>query len=779
MTATIKPHQPTHRAPEPLPVAPPIAIPTDGLGYRLKRRLLGKPLHTEQLEHERLGNPTALAVFASDNLSSSAYATEEILRVLIPIVGVAAFSLVVPISVAMIVVLAFLVLSYRETIKAYPTAGGAYMVTRDNFGIMPAQIAGVSLLTDYVLTVSVSVAAGTAALTSAFPSLVHWKVSISVVFIIIIAYGNLRGVKESGRIFAVPTYFFIANMAVLLGLGMVRFFGGGLPEGPQHAEGLMDFGTPGGGLLMGASLYAVMHAFASGGAAVTGVEAISNGVPAFRKPEWLNARKTLVIMASLLGVMFLGLSIMAAHMHVAPFEEGSPTVISEIGNLTYGDSVIGRVLYFSLQAGTMLILVLAANTSFADFPRLASFHAGDNFMPRQLTKRGHRLVFSNGIIFLSVFAILLVIATGARVERLIPLYAIGVFTSFTLSQAGMAKHHLTRKEPGWRRGLFVNGTGALLSLLVDVIIAITKFTHGAWVIVVLVPVMVFFLARLNRHYEEEDEVLARDVPAAVTTPILRRHVVLVFVDRLDVAAARAIQYARTLNPSDLRAVHFAIDPLHAEVLATEWREHGLAQVPLELVDCPDRRITSAAVATVARDLSDGETEVSVLLPQRKFRGIWGRLLHDRTADAIVRDVSALPHANVTSVPFHFDSKAIARNVPRTGPRRAADRPTSEASAYRAIEGRSFIADVSWRNRVTVEGRVTVIRVRPLADIPTLELVVTDETGALSVVFHGRRAIAGIELGTVLRVEGTAVDHHGRLAILNPAYTLVATSAGRH
>lgn len=362
--------------PQPPPPGPPVDLPPDSLGYRLKRKLLGLPLHTEQLAHERLGKPTALAVFASDNLSSSAYATEEILRVLVPAVGLAAFSLVVPITVAMLGVLALLILSYRETIKAYPTAGGAYMVTRDNFGLLPAQVAGVALLTDYVLTVSVSVAAGTAALASAFSALVPCTVPISVAFIALIAYGNLRGVRESGRLFAAPTYFFIANMVVLL-VGLWRMATGGLPEA-EAAEGMLAFGRAGDGILLGASLFIVLHALASGGAAVTGVEAISNGVPAFRPPEWRNARTTLVIMGSTLGAMFFGLSVLAGHMHVAPFEEGTPTVISQIGGLVYGDSPLGHALYYALQAGTMLILVLAANTSFADFPRLASFHAGDN-----------------------------------------------------------------------------------------------------------------------------------------------------------------------------------------------------------------------------------------------------------------------------------------------------------------------------------------------------------------------------------------------------------------
>jgi amino acid transporter len=775
------------RAPEPIPAVPPVELPPDSLGYRLKRKLLGPPLDTDQLVHERLGKPTALAVFASDNLSSSAYATEEILRVLVPAVGLAAFALVVPITVAMLVVLGFLILSYRETIKAYPTAGGAYMVTRDNFGLLPAQVAGVALLTDYVLTVSVSVAAGTAALTSAFGALSAWAVPISVAFIVLIAYGNLRGVKESGKIFAVPTYFFILNMVVLLGLGLVRLFFGRLPVESAHRAGLLHFGGAGSGLLMGASLYVVLHAFASGGAAVTGVEAISNGVPAFRAPEWRNARTTLVIMGSSLGAMFLGLSVLAAHMHVAPYETGTPTVISQVGRLIYGGGAGGQFLYYGLQAGTMLILVLAANTSFADFPRLASFHAGDNFMPRQLTNRGHRLVFSNGILFLALSAIVLVIATGAKVDRLIPLYAIGVFTSFTLSQAGMAKHHLTHREPHWRRGLFVNGMGAVLSLVVDVIIAWTKFTHGAWVIVGLVPIMVVFLVRLARQYETEAGQLECDVPEAVSAPVLRRHVVVVFVDRLDGAAARAIQYARTLHPDELRAVHFVVDPVRAEELGRAWRHFGMAGIGLELVACPDRRLTRTAVKTVATALAGGETEVSVLLPDRKYGGLWHRILHDQTAEGIAREVSRLSHANVTTVPFHLEPRrsVIPRHGHAASPRipvamtvslTVAGPASAAASGNGVGDGAAAaavrIGSVRWRKRVRVAGQVRALRIQPRAGVATLECVLFDETGGLSVVFLGRRQVAGVEIGTRMLVEGVVGDFHGRLAILNPVYQLL-------
>jgi hypothetical protein len=365
--------------------------------------------------------------------------------------------------------------------------------------------------------------------------------------------------------------------------------------------------------------------------------------------------------------MFFGLSWLDAHLHVNAYTKGTPTVISQIGKVVFGTSPVGHALYFALQAGTLLILVLAANTSFADFPRLASFHAGDNFMPRQLTKRGHRLVFSNGIIALAAASIVLVVITEAKVDRLIPLYAIGVFTSFTLSQAGMAKHHIKLKEEGWRRGLFINATGAVLSLVVDIIIAITKFKPkgailGAWVIILLVPIMVFGLTRLNKQYEAEAEELEGDAKAAAEAPILRRHVVLVLVDRLDRSTARAMQYARSLTPDDLRAVHVAYDLDHAEALAAEWRRLGLSRFPLELVDCPDRRITRAVLEVVAEAL-DGQTEVTVLVPRREYRRFWHRLLHDRTGDAIARAVSQLPHANVTFVPYHLGEDSSEVSVP--------------------------------------------------------------------------------------------------------------------
>jgi amino acid transporter len=788
MTAqTVDPVDPVVTTPaEPATLAvPAAALPPDSRVYRLKRKLLGKPLHSDEMEHQRLGKPTALAVFASDNLSSSAYATEEILHVLIPLIGVAAFSLVVPVTVAMLVVLGFLILSYRETIKEYPSAGGAYLVTRDNFGIVPAQVAGASLLTDYILTVAVSASAGTAALVSAFGGLAPARVPIAVFFIALIAYGNLRGVKESGKIFAVPTYFFILNMGFLLGIGTWKYFTGDLPSFGHEVVGNVPWGNTTGGLFYGAGIYGVLHAFASGGAAVTGVEAISNGVPAFKKPEWRNARQTLVVMGMGLGIMFLGLSALAAHIKVAPFESGTPTVIAQVGEAVYGHGAIGQVLFYSLQAGTMLILVMAANTGFADFPRLASFQAGDSFLPRQMTKRGHRLVYSNGVLVLGGAAAALTIATGAVVTQLIPLYAIGVFTGFTLSQSGMTRHHLRLKEAGWRKGLMINGVGAILSAIVAVIIAVTKFADGAWVILVLLPILVMVLLRLNKQYVREAERLEFNVASAVTAPILRRHVVLVFVDRLDLAAARAIQYARTLTPDELRVAHFAIDDEVARTLANAWSELGLERVPLEIVACPDRRLARAAVETVAHELAGGSTEVSVLLPNRKYKGLWHRLLHDKTSDAIEAEVSRLPHANVTSVPFHFDSiddepiplDVFARaangddrpawsNVPAPGA------PMGSSTLPAPVPGTVPIADVAHRSHVRVAGRVHSVRVAPQHDAPTLELVLVDGSGSISLVFLGRRHLAGVEVGAILAAEGTAGVHRARLALLNPTYEIV-------
>ena len=634
----------------PLPPTPKVDIP-ETRGFRFKSKVLGKALDNDQLAHERLGKPTALAVFASDALSSTAYASEEILRTLLlgaGAIGVLAFSLLVPITLALVAVLVILIFSYRQTIKAYPSAGGAYIVTKDNLGLIPAQVAGVALLTDYILTVAVSVSAGVAALYSAFHAVYPYRVPIALAFIAIICVGNLRGVKESGKIFAVPTYLFIFAMFAMILTGIYKAtLGGGLtyviPTDPIAVDAMKATGA--------ASIMLVLHAFASGGAAMTGVEAISNGVPAFKAPEATHARDTLVVMGLLLGTMFIGISWLAATMRIVPSE--STTVIAQAANAVFGSGPIGHALFLFTQAATMLILVLAANTSFADFPRLASFHADDAFMPKQLTKRGHRLVFSNGIIALAIAGAIPVIVFQADVTHLIPLYAIGVFTSFTLSQAGMARRHIRIKEQGWRLGLFVNGLGAVTTGVVTVVIAFFKFTGGAWFIMILVPVMVVLLVRLNHAYESEKEELETEAAKAASAPILRYHSVIVLVEKLDQSSARAIQYARTLTPDDLKAVHFATDEHKAGELADEWTRLGLSRLPLEIVECSDRRITRGVLEVVAEAASDGCTEVSVLIPRREYSRFWHRFLHDHTADAIAKTLTDVPHANVTFVPYHL------------------------------------------------------------------------------------------------------------------------------
>ena len=754
-------------------------------GYRLKTKLLGQPLYSERLEHETLGRPTALAVFASDNLSSSAYATEEILRVLVPVVGLAAFSLVTPITIALLVVLGFLILSYRQTIKAYPSAGGAYIVTRDNFGLLPAQVAGVALLTDYVLTVAVSVAAGSDALASAIPAVAPVKHWLAIFFVVLIAFGNLRGTKESGRLFAVPTYFFVANMAVVLTVGFSRLVFTGLPVGRTNLEGMEPMGShAGGGFLLGATVFLVLKAFGSGGAAVTGVEAISNGVPAFRPPAWKNARSTLVVMGALLGVMFLGLSVLAARTHAMPYDGGTPTVISQVGKFVYGDSAAGHVGFYMLQAGTMLILVLAANTSFADFPRLASFHAGDNFMPRQFMVRGHRLVFSNGIVFLAIAAIVTLLGTGGEVSRLIPLYAIGVFTSFTLSQAGMTRHHFRIKDRGWKTGAWINGIGAVLSLLVLAIVAAVKFTEGAWVIILMVPIMVWGLVRLNKAYEAETHELKEDTKTAAQAPVMRNHTVLVLVDELDAAAARAVQYARTLGGDDLRAVHFDLDAWKTDRLIDDWQKLGLSKFPLDIIECPDRRVPRAALELAHELTVDRRTEVSVLIPRREYTKRWHRMLHDHSSSPIAAALADISHCNVTFVPYVVGSRSANEadhdESPPSGLNGNGNGHVGARSQHidsGSLPGdRTRINELSTRERASVAGRVRSVRVQPWSGTPSLELTLADETGSITVVFFGRRALGGVRTGTVMSVNGVAGRHHGVTAILNPEYAIISTPA---
>ncbi len=623
------------------------AVPVEPqIGYAVKRLLLGRPLATARLEHERLGKPTALAVFSSDNLSSVAYATEEILRVLIPAVGIAAFSLVLPISAVIVLIEGILIFSYRQTIKAYPSAGGAYIVTKDNLGLLPAQLAGVALLVDYVLTVSVSTAAGVQAISSVVPLSVLTRIVLSLLFVWIIAYGNLLGVRESGRIFAAPTYLFILSLFLTCAVGLFRVLTGHLAPFSTGVE------VHHGGLGLGAgavALFIVLRAFASGGAAVTGVEAISNGVPAFRKPEWRNAQTTLMYMGAILGTSFLVVSYLAHSLHVIPVADESKSVLAQIGQAVYGSSVLGHAAYLVLQLSTTLILILAANTSFADFPRLASFHAGDSFMPRQLTKRGHKLVFSNGIIALAGAASLVILIFRASVTNMIPLYALGVFTSFTLSQSGMARRHLRLREPGWKRGLVINGAGAVSTAVVAVIIAIVKFSKGAWLVMVFVPIMVFLLVRVNKIYEAEEKDLLEGAPSTPRPPA-RRHVAVLLVEQLDEKTLHALQYALTIQPQEIRAVHLGGDEMAGEGLRASWEDAGI-DVRLDSVPCPDAK-PGPCLARYVRELASDEEQVTVIVPGPSRVGLLQRIRQGRSWSGLVEPLRHAENVSVVVVREH-------------------------------------------------------------------------------------------------------------------------------
>ncbi|HZD71193.1 MAG TPA: APC family permease [Actinomycetes bacterium] len=625
------------------------------MGYRAKRVLLGRPYRTSQLVHERITKRVALAVFSSDPISSTAYATEEILRV---VVLAGALALTLPLSLAIVGLLFMLVTSYRQVIDAYPTAGGAYVVSRDNFGNRVASVAGAALFIDYILTVAVSVSSGVGNMVSAFghPNpLEEWQVEIAVGFILLLAWGNLRGIREAGRMFAVPTYLYVGSMGAMVAIGIFRVLTGSIDKISYSAHdqaGLIGHSRP----VQAVTLFLVLRAFASGVTALTGTEAVSNGVSAFRRPEARNAKTTLLTMAFIMGSLFLGISFLAGHLGIKPFQDEVPTVVAQLGQHVLGSSPLGHAFFILTQGATLMILVLAANTSFSGFPLLASFAAGDALLPRQLRKRGHRLVYSNGIIVLSAMAILLVIAFHASTSALIPLYAIGVITSFTLSQAGMTKRHWKLRQRGWHYGLLVNGAGGTITAVVLAIIVVAKFTAGAWMVCVAIPLLVVFLLRTQNAYRSEVAELKVEASQRLAPP-KPRHEVVVLVENLDQATIGALQYARQLNPLTVTAVHIAIDPDHARELSHLWAKVHIP-IPLEVVDAPDRNLLATMEETVAERVRP-DTEVSVLIPKRSFSKFWHRILHDRTAQGVFKVLGEMDNVNVTIVPFRLGHRSAA------------------------------------------------------------------------------------------------------------------------
>lgn len=767
--------------------------------YRLKRTLLGPPLVSEELTSERLGKPVALAVLSSDVMSSAAYGTESILTILIPAAGLGAFRLITPITALLLVVLGAVCVCYRDVVKHYPVSGGSYVVSRENFGPTVALVPGSALLCSYILTVAVSIAAGVDAVISAFPVVGH-PVLLSILFVVLLSFVNLRGIREAGKVFAIPTYWFLASMAALIVAGAAHLvFSGHLVHVASQA-GQFPVTHAGGGLLLGAGLFIFLRAFANGGSAMTGMEAISNAVPLFRDPQIPNARRTLLLMASILGVLFLAVSVLSALTHAVPYRSGTPTVLSQIGHQVFGHSALANVAFYSLQLSTALILILGANTSFNGFPLLVSSIANDAYLPRPFTTRGHRLVYSNGIVALAALSVVLLVVTGAKVTSLIPLYACTVFTGFTMAGAGMVHYHLTHHDPDRRRRLLGDGTSFAASAVVTSIFVITEFTRGAWAVVVVIPLIVFGLFRTNRRYQEERRVLAEEAaPAAPAAPTLRHQVVIVLVDRIDLATARALQLARSLAlGNELRAVHFMIDDARAARLSKAWTGIGLGQVPLEVIEVPDRRLARAATEMADDLASDGSTEVLLILPRRAYRGLASRVLHDHTADRIVAAVTQVKNVSATIAPFDVTSasrrhsKAVAEielaraagpaapdtkggNIPSPARRNGED--SKNLGVAVVVAGTTPIGEVTHRGRAKVAGRLKTVRVQSWSKVPAFECTVVDGSGALTLVFLGRRAIPGLNPGTKLVAEGTIGSYQGRLAMLNPNYELLAASSG--
>ncbi|MCS6836980.1 MAG: APC family permease [Anaerolineae bacterium] len=631
--------------------------------FNLGQILIGKPLQTADLPHQSISKRVGLAVFASDALSSTAYATEEILHILILAAGTTSLSLTalmgisLPIAVAIAVLLVIVTISYRQTILAYPNGGGAYIVARDNLGELPAQIAGAALLTDYILTVAVSVSSGVAQIVSAVPSLLPLRVWLAVGIIIFMTVVNLRGVKESGNIFAVPTYFFLVMMFFTLAVGMIRYFSGTLT--PVEVEAIHV------SHMEELSIFLVLRAFSSGCTALTGIEAISNGVTAFKEPRSRNAATTLIWMSGILITLFLGITFLANQVHALPNER--ETVISQMARAIYG---AGSPLYFLVMLGTTLILLMAANTSYADFPRLAALHAGDGFLPRQLTLRGSRLVFSWGIMVLASAAILLVIVADARTTSLIPLYAVGVFLSFTISQAGMVVRfqRIGKLKPGekgegletdleydkrWRLHQFISGLGALCTFVVMVVFAVTKFTSGAWFIVLLVPTLVAVFFQIHHHYRD----VAKALSVSDNRLSLEMHAVktIILVDDVHAETIRLVNFARSLN-APWHAMHVAVKPEKVAVVRDKWQKY-IGEGDLVIVESPYRLLAEPIREHILK--LQAETPgcfVHVIMGHLVMDSFWEQALHQNTALIFQLVLDNIERVAITSVPFQIHRK---------------------------------------------------------------------------------------------------------------------------
>jgi amino acid transporter len=763
----------------------------ESLGYRVKRLLLGKPFVTEQLSGERLNRAVALGVLAPDCISSSAYGTEEILTQMTPFIGIAAFALVVPIMFVILGVLFFVTTSYMDVIKYYTTAGGSYVVARDNFGPKIAQIAAVALLIDYTVTVAVQCSAGTAVLASMLPSIRShpYPLLITVGVVLILIYGNLRGLKEAGSYFAFPTYFYILMMTSMIVFGVYKKIAGSLHRIPLPLQNdLIDhhLGSKGTGILMGLAFISLLRAYANGGSSLTGLEAISNGVASFRRPESPNARKTLVTMSCILAFLLLGITFLAQWTHAIPYDAGYPTVVSQEVLDVFGAHGIGHIIYYVALVATIMILYTGGNTSFNGFPFLANYVATDKYLPRQLTKRGHRLAFSNGIIVLGVVALTLIIVFDASVNALVALYAIGVFTGFTLAGAGMVARHLRERTGKWRFGVFVNALSATVTSIVVLIFLIVKFTEGAWIIAVVGPFMYWALIRLNKQYVREERAFEA-VSGRAATMNIRMNRVVVFVDTYDLVTERSLLYCLSLNAYSIRAVHFDIDPVVTTRLEEKWGAPGTASagITLEIVECDDRRVDRAALELVADVVRDPEVFCMVILPRRGYVSRLQRFLHDRSADAIAGAIMHVPRTAATIVPYRAVrkiSEGAMQEAPRSdevvrgGVRDSAHLVADVKLAQRSADSEP-IGGLVERQFAEIGGRVRSMAINHESGGHELRCVLADNSGSVTLVFQGRSSIPGIERGTRLIVRGTVTSLRREAVILNPQYEIVAAPAG--
>lgn len=600
----------------------------------LKRLLVGRPLKTARTSEERLSKKAALAIFSSDALSSVAYATDEILLVLVA-AGSVGLGYSVPVAAAILALMFVVVVSYGQTIRAYPSGGGAYVVAKENLGRVPGIIAGASLLVDYILTVAVSLTAGVAAITSAFPSLYPERVTIAIAVLALITLANLRGIRETGRIFAVPTYAFIASLAALIVVGLWKAASGALPALPPPT------GNPDVWVI---TPFFLLHAFAAGCTALTGIEAISNGVQSFKKPEAKNARTTLRIMGAVLACLFLGITALARKTGVVPLEH--ETVISQLARAVFDHGF----LYYLIQAATAVILLLAANTSFAGFPKLASIMAQDRYLPVQLVNLGDRLVYSNGILLLASASAALVYAFGGNTHRLIPLYAVGVFTGFTLSQLGMVRKWLVDRGPGWLPRMLLNLVGGVATLVVLVIVAATKFTHGAWAVLAIVPLLVAASIGTHRHYKHLKTKLSLTEERSI--PVAGEHIVVLFVSDLHKGTVAAARYAKSLRPTFIKAVHIAFDDFDAAAMREKWTKWEM-DIPLIIAPSPYRRLTEILIHYI-RELSRQHpgAAMTVVIPEFVCPHWWQLLLHNQTA-ARIKNELLHEQVAVVSVPIQL------------------------------------------------------------------------------------------------------------------------------